>query len=330
MPFGADRGGAESLYQLVYFLKKLNNNVEIVFTLNWRSFFSKKEIKIPKTMLKYCDGVPIKSFLEDKENNSIIVPEIFTSYLRDIRYSKTHIYWLSVNNYFIAKKKFNENLKWLIRNKFNIGKIIHPHFKQPLNLQEINQSKVNHFAQSIYAETFIKTTFGKKPIPIFDYIDDIPEFDKSFFNLDLRDKSIAYNPTKGYEITKKIIEKFRSQYNFIPIKNMNYIEVRKLLKKCFLYIDFGEHPGRDRIPRESILCGCCVITGHRGSAAFYDVPIDKKFKLFEDETLLENFRKLIFILEDKVDCSEFFLNAYNKIIKDKENLINNVKVYFGT
>ncbi len=330
IPFDADRGGAESLYQLVYFLKKFNTNVQIVFTLNWRSFFTRKKTKIPKSMMKYCNNVSIKNFLEDREDNIIFVPEIFTSYLRDIKYSKMNICWLSVNNYFVAKKQFNENLKWIIRGKYGIGTIIHSHFKKPLTIKEINQKNINHIAQSNYAKRFIKSNFGKKPILIFDFIDDIPKINKSFFNLSLRDKSIVYNPVKGYKITKKIIEKYKSHYNFIPIKNMEHIEVRKLLKNSFLYIDFGEHPGRDRIPREAILCGCCVITGYRGSSALYDVPINKKFKLFEDENFLENFRILISELETKIDCSEFFLDAYNQLLKDKENLMNQVESYLNS
>ena len=32
-----------------------------------------------------------------------------------------------------------------------------------------------------------------------------------------------------------------------------------------VYIDFGHHPGQDRLPREAVQCGCVVITGTRGS-----------------------------------------------------------------
>jgi len=32
-----------------------------------------------------------------------------------------------------------------------------------------------------------------------------------------------------------------------------------------VYIDFGHHPGQDRLPREAVQCGCVVITGKRGS-----------------------------------------------------------------
>ncbi len=50
-----------------------------------------------------------------------------------------------------------------------------------------------------------------------------------------------------------------------------------------LYIDFGPHPGRDRLPREAAMGGACVITGMRGSAANnVDVGLPSAFKI--DET----------------------------------------------
>jgi hypothetical protein len=47
-----------------------------------------------------------------------------------------------------------------------------------------------------------------------------------------------------------------------------------------LYIDFGHHPGRDRMPREAAMHGCCLITGILGSAGnAIDLPIPKEYKL---------------------------------------------------
>ena len=51
-----------------------------------------------------------------------------------------------------------------------------------------------------------------------------------------------------------------------------------------VYVDFGGHPGKDRLPREAALCGCCIITGLRGSAANeVDVPIPARFKLDDEQ-----------------------------------------------
>lgn len=57
-------------------------------------------------------------------------------------------------------------------------------------------------------------------------------------------------------------------------------QVQELLASAKIYIDFGEHPGKDRLPREAILSGCVVITGRRGAAANdvdYNIPAEFKF-----------------------------------------------------
>ena len=60
------------------------------------------------------------------------------------------------------------------------------------------------------------------------------------------------------------------------------VQMRDVLETSKVYIDFGHHPGKDRIPREAAVSGCCVLTGLRGSARFYqDVPIPEAYK-YED------------------------------------------------
>jgi hypothetical protein len=58
--------------------------------------------------------------------------------------------------------------------------------------------------------------------------------------------------------------------------------VTRAMAKAKVYIDFGSHPGRDRMPREAALERCIVITGKFGSARGRDVPIPEEFKLSTD------------------------------------------------
>ena len=47
-------------------------------------------------------------------------------------------------------------------------------------------------------------------------------------------------------------------------------------------MDFGFHPGQDRLPREAAILKNCIITNKEGSAAiFQDVPIADEFKFNE-------------------------------------------------
>jgi hypothetical protein len=97
---------------------------------------------------------------------------------------------------------------------------------------------------------------------------------------------------------------------FVPISNMTRGEVIKTLLRAKVYIDFGHFPGPERIPKEAAILGCCVITGKRGSAAFFeDVPIPDEYK-FEDRE--ENIPKII---EKIRDCFENFEERY----KDFDN-----------
>jgi hypothetical protein len=58
-----------------------------------------------------------------------------------------------------------------------------------------------------------------------------------------------------------------------------------IMQSSKAYVDFGEHPGKDRIPREAAANGCCVITNQKGAAANdKDVPIPEKYK-FEDPSV---------------------------------------------
>ena len=51
-------------------------------------------------------------------------------------------------------------------------------------------------------------------------------------------------------------------------------EAAELLRSSTIYIDFGHHPGRDRIPREASSAGCAVLSTQLGAARFTeDMPL---------------------------------------------------------
>jgi hypothetical protein len=143
------------------------------------------------------------------------------------------------------------------------------------------------------------------------------DFLKTQTDLSKKENIVAFNPKKGFSFTKKIIS-LAKDIKFVPLINMGRDEVIKTLQKAKVYIDFGNHPGKDRIPREAAILGCCVITGKRGSAAFFeDVPIPDEYK-FEDKE--KNIPKII----DKIkDCLENYekryedFDYYREVIKNE-------------
>ena len=97
---------------------------------------------------------------------------------------------------------------------------------------------------------------------------------------------------------------------------MTPLLIKKLMLNSKIYIDFGHHPGKDRIPREAALCGCCVITGFKGSAMFFDdVNIFEQYKFEED---LSNFSSLIEDIFNNFEIHHNQFSFYRKQIELEE------------
>lgn len=169
-----------------------------------------------------------------------------------------------------------------------------------------------HLSQSEYARMFLESR-GIHCDMLTDYLNEthLKDVDENIN----RENIIAYNPKKGEKYSNKLISRYPG-YKFIPIKNMTAIEVRKLLERSKVYIDFGDHPGKDRFPREAVMAGCCVVTGRRGSAANkVDVPVPSCYKLDESAKSFEkDFQNVIEnIFQDYEKCYADFEDYKIKI-----------------
>lgn len=138
-------------------------------------------------------------------------------------------------------------------------------------------------AQSEYARGYVAKKFGLESLMLTDYI-----------NTSFRDAAevvkcprVAVNPAKG----KHLIDVFTEWYpdiEIIELTNMSREEVATELAASSIYIDFGHHPGRDRMPREAALSGVVVITTNTGAAANHvDMPINRWYKVSTMEEIGE-------------------------------------------
>lgn len=60
--------------------------------------------------------------------------------------------------------------------------------------------------------------------------------------------------------------------------------------------DFGNFPGKDRLPREAVIHKCCIITGKNGASFFYeDLPIPEEYKI---RTKMANLNKISSLIDD--------------------------------
>lgn len=183
------------------------------------------------------------SEIEDDPENILIVPEIWTEKLNNYQNVKKAIWWLSVTH--------------------NWGKF-----------QDFGNKEIMHFCQSYYAQHYLQAMGCYHSIMLNDYID-------MDFSLTTQNKQdiVCYNPAKGKEITEQIISQ-NKHLHFEPIVNLTRNQTIELLSISKVYIDFGHHPGRDRIPREAAILNNCVITSMLGSARYYgDIPIPHYYKV---------------------------------------------------
>ena len=272
-PANVVTGGAELLHQLVDVINRNGGNAYIVY--------SQSEAAIPTDYAKY--SIMIADEVEDSPFNIIILNEGNFDAANDIKQAKIVLWWLSVDNFFHCNKKklrlsdiwkFDKRMFW--KQFWNRIRRVRMRHKVSLEGLKRNSQVIANCYQSEYAHDFLTKSGFSLLKPLGDYID--IEYCENFGDFEKED-AIAYNPKKGFEFTKKLIAS-APDLVWRPIMGLNRKGVIELLKRCKVYIDFGNHPGKDRLPREAALCKCVIMTGLRGSAAYYeDVPISKSYKI---------------------------------------------------
>lgn len=104
---------------------------------------------------------------------------------------------------------------------------------------------------------------------------------------------IAVNPAKN----AGLLEPFRqanADIPFVYLTGCGRQQVSQALHSARIYIDFGLHPGRDRMPREAALAGCVVLSTRHGAAScFEDMPLDDFFKFDSLEELNARVREIL-------------------------------------
>lgn len=303
-PGGLTTGGAELLHQLVHQLRTLGAECYISYLPQ------NKTQSIPNQYRKYNI---VSQKYKDEENTLIIFPEICTRYSKKIKKSESAIWWLSVDNYyrFPQNNTISNPLTHIKNNKFY-------DFIRYANAALRNRSissmkRMVHFTQSMYAKEFLLNK-GIASKMLGDYLSSehfLPADTKN-----IKENIIVYNPKKGVHITNELI-KIMPEYNFIPIQKLTAKGVADLLKRAKIYIDFGNHPGKDRPPREAVMAECCVILGKSGAAKnTADYPISEKYKLStSDENFHIEFKNLVEDILIKFDTKNMDFYDWRNFIK---------------
>lgn len=107
---------------------------------------------------------------------------------------------------------------------------------------------------------------------------------------------------------------------WIPIQKMQPKEIAALMSVSKVYIDFGNHSGKDRLPREAAVNGCCIITGKKGAAKnAVDIPILFHYKFADDkQNIPAILNKIRFCLEHNGVASQDFISYKNVILNEEK------------
>lgn len=319
-------GGTELLHQLVDVLR--NNGAEAYIY-----YIGEPDAAIPDAFKRYN----IQQSLEivDREDNIVVLPETLFKHHIDIKYARIYLWWLSVDNFYngcmfnLPLKELFDFSKRMFVDRFilNFKGYASPEDKRGrISLNSLSSERYVSLYQSEYAHHFLYTKGFKYVLPLKDYINtefyEIPKVSG-------RENIVLYNPAKGMEYTRQLI-RLSPDLEWRPIQGLKRKQLVELLRKSKLYIDFGNHPGKDRLPREAALNGCCLITGIRGAAYFYeDIPIPDIYKLDEKKVSKEDVISLIRnVLADYEKCFSDFNYYRSRILMEKAEFEEDVKKLF--
>lgn len=300
-------GGTEVLHQLVYHINRLGGNAYISYI----KIQDGQELCNPAFQQYVGDHYIQESQIEDEKGNVVIIPEGYPEYHdRYVNASKI-LWWLSVDNF--------EGIYG-----FDSAKIESMWMK-------LRKTIDYHLVQSVYAEEYLR----KKGVRVdhihhlADYVNQLYLDNSAKISYTEREDIILYNPRKGKESTDSIINA-GSGLCFVPIQGLSNEAVMELMGRAKIYMDFGNHPGKDRMPREAALCGCIVVTGRHGSAAYFaDIAIPDKYRIDESET------DTLSVIEILRDCLENYearvrdFGYYRKrILSEKDEFIWDIERNF--
>ena len=240
-------GGTEGIHNLV---RELNKHADINASI-W-----------------YINGEPPKEFAEykcdytlrlpDEFDGALIFPEVWANKITQSPY-----------------REFTVAVNWQGVDVYNW------HTPEAERGRFLQRKDAIHIVGSEYAKDFLQQ-FGIKPLKVSDCIN------KEFLAVDYegvqRSNVVLYNPI-GVKLTKfqrAVMARCTTELGiqFHPLEGYTRQELIEIFKHSKLYIDFGVFSGRERLPREAVMCGCCILTSKLATAGYFkDNSIPDEYKL---------------------------------------------------
>jgi hypothetical protein len=207
---------------------------------------------IPSPMPEaYADyRVPKAMQVPDTADSAVVFPEVWPRLAFRFGNAQPHLWWLSIDNGLKPAESCG-------------------------GIDALRASACVHLCQSYYALTYLLDR-GIRGWPLFDYTS--PDILTAAAAAETTRSARVLFPARGRWFTQWL-QRWAPDLPWQEISGFTPAQVRDLFLTSRLYVDFGSHPGKDRMPREAAILGCCVITGRRGAAAnALDLPIPCRYK----------------------------------------------------
>ena len=250
-------GGPEAIHQLGRTLLDLGHDARLVYMEPGTAppagdgllRFPKIADPMPDAYAHYA--VPSAWDVPDEPGIAVVLPEMEPALSHRFAHATPHLWWLSIDNGLRAVEAFG-------------------------GFTAFHATRCIHLCQSYYALAYLRQhdLYG---LPLFDYTAPEHVAAAAVAAPAPRRDRIVY-PARGAWFTQ-FLRKWAPDLDWQEIKGFTPAQVQELFLTSKLYVDFGSHPGKDRMPREAALLGCCIITSRRGAAGNpVDVPIPDRYK----------------------------------------------------
>lgn len=267
-------GGPEALHQLCDALNARGADAQMVYVRKrkrWRvrrkgggildlrirrerGFAHDPAMRMPAAYSHY--GIKLAAEFNPTAEDYVVIPEAAMHFLPLVGEATPIIWWLSVDN---IAGGFSEIL-------------------------ELRNGRALHYVQSRFAADVAHALGFEVSGLLTDYIS---RSHSDMHRAEGERNGVAYNPRKGLPY----LEKLRPHLAGVPlhpIDKMTPRQVAQLLRSVRVYLDVGDHPGRDRLPREAALAGAVVISSEIGGASRQeDMPVGDEFKFSKKNETLE-------------------------------------------
>ena len=254
-----------AIHQAASLVNKLGGQASIMYIRGGRKPVTEKDGQV-RTNLSFFSHRSIDPRLKqynvpmskvEAKDSHFIIPETMpylASQLLELGCPNVYIWWLSVDNFPL--------------NQLNT-----------LSSQSLIRA-CTHLCQSIYARDFVANQGGQKLEMLSDFTD-IGDLGESLA-ADARKFDISFLPSKASG-AEAALDRLKKDFKVVALKNMSRAEIKETLMQSKIFLDFGHHPGKDRVPREAALCGAIPVVRHQGAAAVNeDVPLPDELLIDTD------------------------------------------------